>query len=259
MDGWIGANPATDKLCQVDGFSLDGIPLETTCLTQASPGASTWEAREGMYVPVRFRDPAHQFTPSGGTNVLMMSVPGNPYGQSLVTTSDSTGPAGTTGTSKVLLSPRMLLNGMTSVILYRGISGNANVHLKIRTGMECQVDTCSTISPYQRMSPPLDRDAIDTVARLSQDLPQVFTADMNDMGGMIGAIVGVTKTIRNKIAGWGIPGISDFMKWQNKNIYEPFGLASPQRMPTATGWHDPLRRVYDRMTKNRMGYQGIYL
>lgn len=255
-DGWVGPDQKNSVLAQVSGYSLDGIPLDPACLTQASPGASTWEAREGMYVPVRFRDPAHQFTPSGGVNVLMVTQ--GPYASALRTDGTVTGPDGTTGSAPALLSPRMLLNGMTTVILYRGISGAANVHLKIRTGMECQVDTCSTISPYQRMSPSLDREAIDTVARLSQDLPQVFTADMNDMGGMINAIVGVTRKIRNKIAGWGIPGISDFMKWQNKNIYEPVGLA-PMRMPTVTGWKDPLKRVYDRMTRNRMGYQGLYL
>lgn len=242
-----------------DYYSLDNVPLEENCLVQASPGAVAWEARQGVYVPLRFRDPVHNFSPSGSAAILAATRAGGKT-HALMLNESMVGPTGTTGGAYVNIAPKMLLNCQTAVVLIRGISPSANIHAKVITGLESLVETCSSVSPYQRISPVLDVEAINWVTRMGQELPQGFPASYNDFGFLNKIINGINliaKPIRNKVLRK-IPGIGKYFDWQEENIYKPMGLAGPQRMPTMTGWNDPLRRVYDRMIGNRGGYGGLY-
>lgn len=254
--GWNGEKTFVTETGLADFYSLDSVPLEENCLVQASPGAAAWEARQGVYMPLRFRDPAHQFTPSGSAELLAMSVAG---GGSRVITSTETiePPTGYTGAASAKPAVRMLLNCQTGVVLFRGISSSANIHCKVVTGLESLVESCSAVSPYQRMSPPLDCEAINSVTRLGQELPQAFPASYNDMGGLFGFIKNTTSALRNKVLRK-IPLVGKFWDWQEDKIYRPLGLSAPQRMPTMTGWKDPLRRVTDRMMQRRNGYDTFY-
>jgi len=251
-------SPGTPRFL-IDAFSLDSVPLSEDCLVQASPGAAAWEARQGVYMPLRFRDPVHNFSPSGESTMLSIS---NSNGIKLGVQSNTniSGPEGTTGNIKAYLTGRMLLNCQTGVVLLRGISPTANVHVKVITGLESLVETCSAIAPYQRMSPALDVEAINYVTRMGQELPQALPASYNDMGGLFGLIKNVTHQIRNKFLRK-IPGIGKVFDLQEEYIYKPFGLASPtpSMMPTATGYRDPLNKVYERMLQRRNGgYGGLY-
>lgn len=266
LSGWRSDTKASTSVTTIaDTYSLDTVPLDESCLIQSSPGAATWEAREGIYMPMRFRDPVHEFSGSGGALLATVTAPG--LYAALVTTTNKAPPAGYTGNTLTKLDPRMLLNGLTGVILVRGVDAKANIHLKIRTGLEAQVDTCSSISPYQRMSPVLDCEAINMVARSSQEMPQVFPSSYNDfgiLGSLFEKLIPIGKKIRGKIVDMKIPGLSGFMEWQNKNIYDPLGLNAPMRnMNVGSGRFDPLKRVYDRMFRNRIGggrrgYEGLY-
>lgn len=258
--GWQNAagSPKVTKAL-ADFYSLDSIPLEENCLVQTSPGAATWEARQGVYVPLRFRDPAHQFSPSGSAALLGMTTPGGTP-EAVRFRETVKGPTGTEGTTAIYPTPRMLLNCQTGVVLMRGIAPTASVHLKVITGLESLVETCSAVSPYQRMSPSLDCEAINMVTRMGQELPQAYPASYNDfgfLGGLINTLNPVAKKIRTGFLNK-IPLIGKFWDWQEENIYSKMGLAGPQNMPTMTGYRDPLRRVYDRMAGRRTGYGGMY-
>lgn len=241
-----------------DFYSLDNVPLEENCLVQASPGAAAWEAREGVYVPLRFRDPAHQFTPSGSAKLLGTTISSG-ENSALALVEEAQPPTGYEDAIRVKPVVRMLLNCQTAVVLFRGISNTANIHCKVITGLESLVETCSAVSPYQRMSPALDCEAINSVTRLGQELPQAFPAAYNDFGGLFGFIKNVTAQLRNKVLRK-IPGVGKFWDWQEEKIYKPMGLGlnAPMHMPTATGWRDPLSRVYDRMSNRRTGYRPFY-
>jgi len=261
-DGWVGNTGGSVNVNGLgDYYSLAQIPLEENCLVQASPGAVAWEARDGVYMPLRFRDPVHNFSPSGSAALLATYVSGIGQTQTIRLSDTRAGPTGTTGRSPVQVAPKMLLNCQTAVVLFRGISPTANIHSKVITGLESLVETCSAVSPYQRISPVLDVEAINWVTRMGQELPQGFPASYNDFGflnKLINGINVIAKPIRNKFLRK-IPGIGKIFDWQEDNIYKPMGLAGPQRMPTMTGWNDPLRRVYDRMVGRRAGgYGGLY-
>jgi hypothetical protein len=257
------AAPSTFVVNDLEAYSIDSIPITESCLVQSSPGSAAWEAREGCYIPLRFRDPVHNFAPSGRKSLLVCDTNDLPNSDALsalrsVELHTAPPPVSKTGKVSLTIVPRMLLNLQTGVVLLRGISPTANVQFKTITGLEAMVETCSTVSPYQRMSPKLDCDAINMVARMSQELSQVYEAKYNDMGGMIGALIGVTKKIRGGLSK--LPLIGGIWKWQNKHIYDPLGLNAPMRSPMTGRDVDPMRRVWDRMMRDRQGggYHGMY-
>lgn len=179
--------------------SIEGrLPMTESALFQATPGAVVWEAREGVYMPMRFRDPVHLF--------------GNDLRETLAAVSYDTGTYLLQDTRKFGIVPGSLLNELTGVILFRGIDNRANINVKVRRGLESLVDSATAIAPFQHQSPVLDPLAIDRVTQIAQSSPMAYPACYNDWGEILNVIkqvVGVVKPVAKFVGGLGIPIVSD--------------------------------------------------
>jgi hypothetical protein len=210
-------------LVEANSIYMGEVPLTEDDLFQTTPGAVVHEAREGVYIPLRFNEPVHNFisldpaSETSGAPVLSHKRVNDPDSSVLTFRSSTTGRQyGCEGA----------FNMLTGVILFRGIDATTNLSVKTRIGVEAQVDRSSSSAPFQHQSPPLDREAIDFVTRFAQEEAMAFPACFNDSNGMMDVIkqfLGLVK-IGSGIAGnMGIPfvgGVSSFL--------DALGLA-PQR------------------------------
>jgi hypothetical protein len=235
-NAWISGTAAGGDAAIDSGvYMLDDVPLDEDCLTQAAIGAANWEAREGIYMPMRFRDPVHLFTQPGTKHFLGIGTNAVLGTRALESTVNVAAPAGFTGSLASHIAPSCLTNFQTGVILFRGIANNSNIQLKFRMGVEGQVDTCSSISPFQTQSPLLDQVAIDRVTELAQVMSNVYPARYNDFGAIIGSIISgakialpIGKQVGGLIRGLKIPVVSDLVG-TGLDFISSIGLAPGRR------------------------------
>jgi hypothetical protein len=212
------ADPTPEYPEVMGNFAKMGqIPLSEDELFQASPGTIVHEAREGVYIPLRFNEPVQLFTDSeladdyNQPQVLCFTR----ENESIHNSVSFRGPApdgtianyGTEG----------LYNFLTGVVLFRGISGAANLSVKTRIGIEAQVERGTAVAPFQHASPPLDKEAIDQVTRVSQMTPMAYPSCYNDLGEILNVIkkvLGGIKNVGGVLGGLGVPmvgGISGLL------------------------------------------------
>jgi len=195
------------------------LPLTEDDLFQATPGAVVWEAREGIYMPLRFRDPTHLFSSAQEETILTIYQPGGI--ESLLT------PA----TPPKQIGLVMPVNFLSGLILIRGIDARANINVKHRIGLEQLVEYASVVAPFQHASPMLDPVAIDRVTQCSQASPMAFEAKYNDLGAIknvLMSILGIGKKIGGVVRGLGIPGVSD-IAGAGLDLIGALGLAPRRR------------------------------
>lgn len=211
----------TDKNWQyVDTRVVDlgSIPYTEDELFQTSPGAVVWEAREGVYVPLRFNEPVHNFanliagnvsgTTGKGTDVPTILAMLREKDQKLVSFRDESAPS----PQQINYGTEGVFNFLSAVILFRGVSGYANLSIKARMGMEAQIERGSAVSPFQHASPGLDRAAIDAVTEVSQRSAMAYPASYNNTNGLVNVIRNVLSGLGGVgrfVGGLGIPIVSD--------------------------------------------------
>jgi len=198
-------------------INLGSVPYSEDELFQASPGAIVWEARDGVYMPLRFNEPVHTFTSLTSGNVSTVTNQGTdvpailgylrPEDQKIVSFrgpngGDIGGPAfGTAGP----------FNFLSGLVLFRGIDARANLSVKTRIGLEAQVERGSVVAPYQHASPALDKMAIDAVTEVAQRSNMAYKAAMNNTNGLAGIIRGILtgiKGVGNFVGDLGLPIVS---------------------------------------------------
>jgi hypothetical protein len=212
-----GAPPGTN--IHVTGIpTIDfgaNMPLTEDALFQVTPGAVVLPAREGCYMPMRFRDPVHLFNDS--TPPLEDGTKADPSlttGLRILTTGETalTRANGNPGDIDTVFSAGGIDNMLTGLILMRGIDKNANVQVKFRNGVEAQVSSVSALAPFQHASPPLDRLAIDMVTEIAQETGMAYAACYNDddsFMGILKQILGIVGPVARGIGGLGLPIVSN--------------------------------------------------
>jgi len=207
-------------------INLASLPLTESTLVQTCLGAGVWEARDGIYMTMRYRDPVHLFVSTNDSPVVL-GIGSNNSGVGTTSIPDMMRftepgfsvlpPTGAIGTLvEYGLSPACVTNFNTGVVLFKGISGTANVQVKSVCGFENLVVAGNAVSPYQHASPSLDRLAIDRATEIAQQAPMVYPASYNDLSSILNVIKDVVNTvgtplrqIGNVIGGLGIPVVSD--------------------------------------------------
>lgn len=187
-----------------DHINLGLIPLTEDELFQATPGAYVNEAREGVYVPLMFNEPVHNFTSlqpgRDGSPLLTFQRIGDADSAVLTFRNAST---------KINYAMEGIMNTLCAVILFRGVDPASNFSLKARVGLEMQVERGeSSVAPFQHQSPPLDRLAIDMVTRFFQSAPNAYPACYNDENGLLDHIrefLGLVKKGANIAGKVGLP------------------------------------------------------
>jgi len=202
-------------------FQLPGnFPMDESTLFQATPGAVVWEAREGVYLPLRFREPVHLFQPDRADTFL--AAPGSTGGV----------PVTFTDVDKNQIAVGVPTNMLAGVVIIRGIDKRANLNVKCRIGLESLVEAPTEVAPFQHASPILDPLAIDRVTQLSQASPMAYPANYNDFSSILNVIKGVLGNIVKPIAGGlrgiGIPVVSDIAGLIHGGL-EGLGMSSRKR------------------------------
>jgi hypothetical protein len=210
----IAQNPTGFPFVTANVASFGDIPINEDGLFQASPGAIVHEAREGVYIPLRFNQPVHDFTDIYARIDGVAPPPVLAYlreddgDHSLLTFRDQ---------DRFNVSVEGVYNFLTGVVLFRGIDPAANLSVKTRLGVEAQVGRASAAAPFQHQSPPLDREAIDFVTRFSQEEAMAYPAcynDDNDMMQVIKQFLKIGKVVGRVAGDMGVPfvgGISSFL------------------------------------------------
>jgi hypothetical protein len=80
------------------------------------------------------------------------------------------------------------LNEIWGDISVRNVSVGTSFSFFVRMGLEVQVAPSSELSPHQKLSPPLDRVALDSYSAVSRELKDAYPADFNDLGKIWTAI-----------------------------------------------------------------------
>lgn len=197
----------------MNSVSLGNIPFTEDELFQASPGAIVHEVRDGIYMPLRFRDPVHIFNEVQNAKSTDKSRDGlvpavlvyyraedNKY-----VTLRGGDPFPTKGL-RVNIGTECVLNFLTGVILIRGMSKQANLSAKMRIGVQGMVVVASPLSSFQHEAPLLDQKAIDMVTKMGQEMPMAFPAYYNDSNALMGLIKALLPHLGSLLGALGIPG-----------------------------------------------------
>jgi len=195
---------------EIEALSLGSIPLSEDDLFAASPGAIVHEAREGVYIPLRFDNPVHNFaTLMPNRNGAATPLVYYRFGDADLSLLTFRGPDPTDPTVFVNYGTEGKFNFLLGVALFRGISPNANLSVKCRVGFEAQVESAvSPMAPFQHESPPLDREAMDAVTRVSQETPMAYPSCYNDSNGLfdvIKQVLGLIKRGGRVLGDLGVP------------------------------------------------------
>lgn len=191
-------------------MSLGAIPLSEDDLFAASPGAVVHEAREGVYIPLRFDNPVHNFaTLASNRDRAAPLLAYYRFGDADTNLLSFRGPTERDDQHLVNFGTEAKFNFLLGVALFRGISADANLSVKCRLGLEAQVESAaSPMAPFQHESPPLDRDAMDAVTRVSQETPMAYPSCYNDSNGLfdvIKRVLGFIKVGAKALGGLGVP------------------------------------------------------
>jgi len=79
-------------------------------------------------------------------------------------------------------------NDVWGIICGRGLAPTTTLQVYVRAGFEVQVRPSSTLSPYQKLSPPHDSQSLDTYFRVSRELKDAYPSDFNDWSKLLGKI-----------------------------------------------------------------------
>lgn len=187
---------------------LGQIPLDEDELFQSTPGVVVHEAREGVYMPLRFNEPVQLFTDTTLKDSLGSAPPVLSFIRPGATSSVSFRGPGGSGGPIVNFGTEGVFNFLTGVILFRGIDRSANLSVKTRLGVEAQVERGTAVAPFQHASPPLDKMALDAVTYVSQSSPMAYPSCYNDFGAIMDVIkqvLGFVKKGAKVGAGLGLP------------------------------------------------------
>jgi hypothetical protein len=216
-------------------FTQLKLPSSAQRLVTLAPKSGETEAREGVYMPLRFRDPIHLYrdAASGASIQYSASDPGNtpatwlqirsspdgtaPEQQNTIVndglTPTFTAPSSTVTNAQMAWGCSQSGNLFTGVIFFLGIDKSASVQVKTRISLECTANTDGVdITPFLHASPLLDREALDVAAMAGQVMADGYPASYNSFGSIMGsiwnAIKSVGKPILNILGGSGIPVVS---------------------------------------------------
>jgi hypothetical protein len=208
---------------------LPYVPGTSGQLIAKEPDATFWRADKGVYMPIKYLQPRHDYTAVAkkvatfDTTHLGQQVNGF-LGIPLWTksTADGTNPTlipvriGDGGSRHV--STAGLINAQTGVIIFEGIDKTANVMTKVKVIV--QVDPSPTFDwgLWSGPQPPLDTKAMEGVIQVQRKLATAYPADYNDLSKIVDSIWRVVKPLANSI---GLGGIAQTAEDIVGSVWQP--------------------------------------
>jgi len=105
---------------------------------------------------------------------------------------------------------------MTGLWVWEGLDSAASVQVKTKAGIEMTTTNATIAQAFTNLSPMLDQEALDVVARVAQRAAGSYPANYNDLSKILGSIWGAVKGIAGPVvgiadhlSGMGVPVLSD--------------------------------------------------
>lgn len=203
---------ATVEPTPVEHTFISGVPSSPDDIVVTCPQAGQWEARKGVYMPMRFQDPQHDYTPATsneyivGDNMKKMGMPillGRPgsddilsYLSALVYVEPNT-----PGNFLIYTSAGRV-NQNFGTVIFSGIDATTSLAIKLRSGLELTAKGSSGFANFTASAEILDQQAIDAVQVISTRLKVAYTHDYNSAGLLLGALATAAKTAIPMLANW---------------------------------------------------------
>lgn len=196
----------------IDALLFNDIPGEPDEVVNKCPQAGQWEARRGIYMPMRFSDAVHDFKSGEGSewetpdsNIvqqvgkpIILAPPStdgkvNQLKYLVWRTKSSTDPL----ENYQAVCTAGPINQGIGCIIFSGINEKASFVIKVRSGLETVADSNSPSGRYSASPPDPDPTAIILADSIGKKLPIVFEHKYNSLG-FLGPLIA-------KAANWVIP------------------------------------------------------
>lgn len=235
---YFGVSPETDisTLDQVPCYTHEGIPLDEGDIIRICSNAGQWEAKKGVYMPMRYRDPANQLTMEEdlievkdvNNQIKQQSVGAIIQLRDIRSGNDTYldfravrySPTNPTFDTKDLAATGALANQTMGVIHFKGISMLSSLVIKVRTCVEVVPKETNPLRTTVKAPPPADMTACTLVRTMQSKLPVSFEHKYNSMGMLL--------PLLGKVAGAVLPSVAPWLFGKLRSL---FGRSGYQEEP----------------------------
>jgi len=190
------------------------IPQDQAALLSACGEMVRGKARDGIYVPVRFNQPKHDFSPCTWAPLPTSTVSQQFFRYLQRIRYELVNSDGTVASASPLfagtLAQEVLVSGIDNtqlgVAMFMGIHKTSNLDIKVRMGLESQVGPGSPWTDFAKPTPLPDETALTDVAIIADELNVAYPERFNSLGMLIPLIGSAVGSLLNwgvgKLAGW---------------------------------------------------------
>lgn len=199
-------------------YIFENVPKEEGDIIRWCPQATQWEAKKGLYMPMRWRDTVNLFELDNGT-YQDEDQTGSPdtidVGTAIKITSQATEDEGTSHLDDFVFDNYIpppgvptiattagLANQALGVILFRGIHSTAQVVMKMRVGVEVIPKYENPLHTKIVKPERPDPVAIQAVSAIAEKMPIAFEHRFNSSGDLLGVIRGIASKVLPTLAPW---------------------------------------------------------
>lgn len=187
----------------IPGLQYSFQPVTEDALYQKQPGTVSWEARRGVYMPLKYMQPVHDLVPAATPGFIATRTPAG------VPDYLKTSPGLNVGN---FVATAGHCNFQSGMILFRGLNAGATLRLKFKEGIEATPQANSDWTPYVEASPLYDPKAMATQVQLAQRMELGFPADYNDDSNILGSIWSWVRGAVKAVGGMSVPIVSDIAR-----------------------------------------------
>jgi len=213
------------------------VPLDEDSLVQQIAGFYQAEAKNGVYLPLKYVDPRIPYStplevgetkPADGepaipTYPAIALIEGGATTTELLVRLSSDNTKYLTATGSDLMQ--------TGVILFRGMYPGASLQARGKTGLEAVPNVGSSWSPFLESTAMFDPTALKTAARVAQVLPLAYPADYNSLG----KIWNVIRSALQKVVPW-VGTVGKIAGSLGVPLVSPIGQGIGQAADLVGGW-----------------------
>lgn len=218
---------------KLETLVYESVPSEVADIVAACPEFGQWEAKKGIYMPLRFDDPVHLFNGGAISELLVPGAvllgtrqkSGYPILMQDVTSSAATSNLGEFLVAKMdekntqYYTSAGQINQTFGFMMFSGINNTSQLICKMRTGLDVVPAPNSKFAAFTQKGPVKDQLAIDMATSIQAKLPIVYEHKYNSLGWLAGLVGSAAKTLLPALAPWIGEQASRGTTWLGNKIF----------------------------------------